>query len=872
MPELLDLQPSPSPDIVSDTEEEGLEQYTWPNGPEPEEVSQSMDTTSLSTTEPTMETPERIGFGKVGLGFMETPEVGNVPAIHGELDGKKCRVLLDSGCGTYAISRSFAESNGIEIVPTPPIPLELAEDTEDERIIRSQTNPLRIQLGAMEAHKSFHVLDRGCHDVIFGSPFFRSYTPQFDWETHHVKIAGENHVMVSPTKTTPPVTVAVVSRAKLKSIIRHDDADAIYVGLLKPTTDNDDSSDDNPPAWITKEYSNVFTEGLPAELPPSRAVDHEIPILPDLAPPFRAIFRLSQSELDILKETIDKLLKEGKINPSTSPYGAPVLFVKKKDGSLRMCIDYRALNSQTVKNCYALPRVDELLDRLYKATIFSKIDLTSGYYQIMIAPHDRYKTAFRTQYGHFEFNVMPFGLTNAPATFQTLMNDVFRDLLDVCVIVYLDDILIYSNNVEDHERHVRMVLERLRKHKLYGKLSKSTFFTTEIEYLGQIVSPGEIRPNPSLVKAIQQFPRPESIKSLQAFLGLVNYYRKFIHDYSTLVVPLTDVLKSQTSNRPIEWTPPMTTSFEMAKQKLSEEPCLKIADPNGEFEVTTDASEDAKAVGAVLTQDGHPIAFESKKLDKHQVNYSVHDKEMRAIMHALDRWRPFLLGKPFKVYTDHRSLVYFKTQANLNARQLRWQEKAADYDMEILYKPGKENHVADALSWIRINILCPIPQKRLQSEIWRHYRTDNSIFPLYKTIQDGRESERFKIEKQLLYYRNDETSDWRLCLPNCQIRDDIIHDNHDAKIAGHPGIIKTYSNIACAYYWPGMAKDIKQHVQECDACQRTKKSNQAPPGLLQPMPIPATPWASVAMDFLGPVPRSTILTKKWMTNDMAERR
>jgi hypothetical protein len=223
--------------------------------------------------------------------------------------------------------------------------------------------------------------------------------------------------------------------------------------------------------------------------------------------------------------------------------------------------------------------------------------------------------------------------------------------------------------------------------------------------------------------------------------------------------------------------------------------------------------------GAVLMQDGHPGAFESKKLDKHQVNFSMHDKEMFAIMHPLDCWRPFLLGKPFKVFMDHHSLVYFKMQANLNQRQLRWQEKAADYDMEILYKPGKENHVTDAVSRIRINILChPIPQKQLQAEIWCHYRTDESIFPTYKIIQDGRESERFKIDQQLLYYRNDETSDWRLCLPNCQIRDEIIYDNYDAKITGHPGIVKTYSNVARAYYWPGMEKDIKKHVQECDAC------------------------------------------------------
>jgi hypothetical protein len=521
-----------------------------------------------------------------------------------------------------------------------------------------------------------------------------------------------------------------------------------------------------------------------------------------------------------------------------------------------MCIDYRALNSQTIKNRYALPRIDELLDRLYEAKVFSKIDLTSGYYQIMITPHSRYKTAFRTRYGHYEFNVMPFGLTNAPATFQTLMNDIFRDLLDICVIVYLDDILVYSNSLEEHDKHLRTVLERSRKHKLYGKLSKSKFFTTEIEYIGHIVSTGKIQPNPTLVKAIRQFLLPESIKSMQSFLGLANYYRNYIDNYSTLVTPLTDVLKSQSSTRPILWTMEMQHSFEMVKQKLSEYPCLKIADPNGDFEVTTDASEEAKAVGAVLTQDGHPVAYESKKLDKHQLNYPIHDKEMCAIMHALDRWRPFLLGKPFKVYTDHRSLVYFKSQTNLNQRQLRWQEKAADYDMEILYKPGKENHVADALSRIQINILCPIPQRKIQDEIRKAYRKDKTLKELRKTIQGGGESVRFRIENGLLYYRNDEYSDWRLCLPRSQLREDIIHDNHNARVAGHPGLTKTYSNIARTYYWPGMAKDIRRHVQECDACQRTKRSNQPPAGNLRPMPIPPKPWSSIAMDFLGPLPKS----------------
>src|SRR5205085_8125498 len=259
-------------------------------------------------------------------------------------------------------------------------------------------------------------------------------------------------------------------------------------------------------------------------------------------------------ELQELRKQLDDLLQDGKISPSTSPYGAPVLFVKKKDSSLCICIDYRALNSQTVKNRYALPRIDELLDQLFGAKRFSKIDLTSGYWQIAIAAADRYKTAFRTHYGHYKFNVMPFGLTNAPATFQSLMNDIFQDMLDVCVIVYLDDILVFSKNDADHKKHVRQVLQQLRENKLYARPSKCTFFTDTIEYLEHVIGPDGIKPNPSLVKAIVTFPQPQTLKELQSFLGLANYYRKFIENYSRIAAPLTDALQKMSISRPVEFT------------------------------------------------------------------------------------------------------------------------------------------------------------------------------------------------------------------------------------------------------------------------------------------------------------------------------
>ena len=300
----------------------------------------------------------------------------------------------------------------------------------------------------------------------------------------------------------------------------------------------------------------------------------------------------------------------------------------------------------------------------------------------------------------------------------------------------------------------------------------------------------------------------------------------------------------------------MQTAFDELKQALTSAPCLALPDPDGEFEVTTDASENAKTIGAVLTQNGHPVAYESTKLNTHQLNSPVHDKEMCAIMHALEHWRPFLLGRHFKIYTDHRSLVHFKTQSNLNQRQLRRQEKAADYDMEILYKPGKENVVADALSRIRINLLCPLPTRSLRRQVIKGYKNS----PLGKLIKEVEKREeptnRYTVENGLLYYRTDEFGSWRLCLPDIPYRETVIHDNHDLAIAGHPGYIKTYSRIARVYYWPNIGKDIRKHVQECDPCQRTKPSNHSPAGQLHPLLIPGRPWESVGMDWLGPLPKS----------------
>ena len=786
------------------------------------------------------------------LGIHERPEELRPPIVYGRINGKMARIMLDSGCSTYVLSTDFAQKNQIPCYSCKPIPVELAVRNAGQFNLDTQTKKLPMEIGTINQSKALYVLPLPGCDAIFGMPFLNGRKLVTNPDQNTISI---NDILLPLAQdSNEPIQISVISRSRLKAEIRKNEITELYLATIKTASDGPDLS--AYPNWIQNEYSDIFLEGLPRGMPPERKVVHDIPLYPDSPPQFRGIFRLSQMELQELRKQLDQLIHDGKISPSTSPYGAPVLFVKKKDGSLRMCIDYRALNSQTIKNRYALPRIDDLLDQLYGAKRFSKIDLTSGYWQIAIAAADRYKTAFRTRYGHYEFNVMPFGLTNAPATFQSLMNDIFRDMLDICVIVYLDDILVYSKNDEDHEKHVRQVLQRLRENKLYARPSKCTFFTDTIEYLGHIVGPDGIKPNPELVKAIFNFPQPRTLKELQSFLGLANYYRKFIENYSRIAAPLTDALQKMSISRPIEFTERMEYAFKALKQALINKPCLQLPDPDSEYEVTTDASEDEATVGAVLMQNGHPIAYESKKLNPHQRNYPVHDKEMCAIMHALDRWRPFLLGQHFKVYTDHRSLVYLKTQSNLNQRQLRWMERAADYDCEILYKPGKENVVADALSRIHISALSSLPNSTIRKEIIKGYQQE-PFRSLIKEVGEKRGTYmRYTIENKLLYYRTDEVEAWRLCLPNTQYRTTVIHENHDLPIAGHPGFVQTYSKIARAYYWPGMSKDIRTHVKKCDACQRTKPSTQPPAGELQPMPIPSRPWQSIGMDYLMSVPKS----------------
>ena len=637
---------------------------------------------------------------------------GQTLAFHSLIHNYVAIVLFDTGATHSFLNEAFVSQNHIPFRSLSETAL--VADGRELKVAGSVM--VKVAFGSFSMNHNFRITNLGYQfDAIFGMDWLTKYKCILDCANHTCKVKKGN---VSHTLSLKPVINQVSSNLHVNFLqLQKEARKGCLLFSVKVDTIPLEDEYDEAMAWnfsnlegevaipqplkpLLSEFNDVFPEEMPKGLPPSRQTGHTIELLEDAKPTFRPLYRLSPFEHEEVRKQVADLLDKGWIEPSSSPFGAPILFVQKKDKSLRMCVDYRALNQQTVKNRYALPRIDDLIDQLSGARFFTSLDLAQGYHQIRVTKEDVPKTAFRTPLGHFQYLVLPFGLTNAPATFQSVMNEIFREHIGRFVLVYLDDILVYSRTSQQHVEHVRCVLEILRKNRFYAKLKKCQFMTNQLLYLGHIIGEQGIRPDPAKLAALEGWKTPMNVQDVRSFLGFGNYFRKFVQAYSSLVLPLTELTKK---DKLFEWSSDCENAFRGLIWNLTNAPVLAIADPQKPYEVVCDAS--GWALGAVLLQDGRPVAFESRKMAPAELNYTVSEQELLAVVYALRTWRCYLEGcKGLVIVTDHKPNSYLTSQDMLSRRQSRWSEFLSRFDYELVYRPGRTN-VADPLSRLRINAI-----------------------------------------------------------------------------------------------------------------------------------------------------------------------
>ncbi|GJX85414.1 putative reverse transcriptase domain-containing protein [Tanacetum coccineum] len=721
------------------------------------------------------------------------------------LNDRYASILFDTSADRSFVSTTF--SSLIDITPTT---LDHYYDVKlaDGKIIGINTIIRGCTLNLLNHPFNINLMpvELGSFDVIVGMDWLAKYHDVIDCAEKIVRIPWGNETLIVHANITSKGTEDRSGEKRLEDVP------------------------------IVRDFPEVFPEELPA----------------------RAPYRLAPSEMKELSEQLQELSDKGFIRPSSSPWGAPVLFVKKKDGSFWMCIDYRELNKLTIKNRYPLPRIDDLFDQLQGSSVYSKIDLRSGYHHLRVREEDIPKTAFRTRYGHYEFQVMPFGLTNAPVVFMDLMNRVCKPYLDKFVIFFINDILIYSKDKEEHEEHLKAILELLKKEELYAKFSKCEFWIPKVQFLGHVIDCQGIHVDPAKIESIKDWASPKTPTEIRQFLGLAGYYRRFIEGFSKIAKPMTKLTQKKVA---FEWGDKQEAAFQTLKTKLCSAPILALPQGAENFIVYCDASH--KGLGAVLMQNEKVIAYASRQLKIHEKNYTTHDLELGAVVFALKIWRHYLYGTKCTVFTDHKSLQHILDQKELNMRQRRWLELLSDYDCEIRYHPGKANVVADALSRkerskpLRVRALVMTIGLDLPKQIL------NAQTEAQKPENLKNEDVGGMIRKDLPKERLEPRADGTLCLNGrswlpCygDLRTVIMHESHKSKYSVHPGSDKMYQDMKKLYWWPNMKADIATYVSKCLTCAKVKAEHQRPSGLLVQPKIPEWKWDNITMDFVTKLPKS----------------
>ncbi|GJX42874.1 putative reverse transcriptase domain-containing protein [Tanacetum coccineum] len=684
------------------------------------------------------------------------------------LNNRYASILFDTGADRSFVSTEF--SSLINIIPTA---LDHDYDVElaDEKIIRVNTiirgctlnflnHPFNIDLMPIEL---------GSFDVIIGMDWLAKY--------HAVSVCDEKIVRI-------PFGNNIL-------IVRGCHVFLAHVPTKKAEDKSEEKRLEDVP--IIQDFPEVFPEDLPG-IPPIQQVEFQIDLIPGATHVARSPYLLAPSKMKELSDQLQELSDKGFIRPNSSPSGAPVLFVKKKDGSFWVCIDYRELNKLTVKNRYPLPRIDDLFDQLQGSSVYSKIDIRLGYHQLRVREEDIPKTAFRTRYGHYEFQVMPFGFTNAPAVFMDLMNRMCKPYLDKFVIVFIDDILIYSKSKKEHEEHLNQ----------------------------------GIHVDPAKIEFIKYWASPKTPKEIRHFLGLVGYYRRFIEGFLKIAKSMTKLTQKKVK---FDWGDKQEASFQLLKEKLCSAPILALPEGAENFIVYCDASH--KGLGVVLMQNEMVIAYASRQLKIHKKNYTTHDMELEAVVFALKIWRHYLYGTKCTVFTNHKSLQQILHQNKLNIRQRRWLELLSDYDCEIRYHPGKANTEVRKL-------------ENLEAE------DVGGMLVGFKGIRKPRKEKLEPRADGTLFLNN---RSWLTCYSD--LRTLIMHESHKSKYSVYPGSNKMYQDMKKLYWWPNMKVDIATYVSKCLTCLKVKDENQKSLGLLVQPEIPQWKWNNITMDFITKLPRTS---------------
>ena len=763
----------------------------------------------------------------------------------GAISGHPLLLLVDGGSTHNFVQQQLVTQLGLSCRTTSPLRVMVGNGQYLE--CHSICEAISVQIQNHNFTVDLHVLPISGANVVLGVQWLKTLGPVLtDYSTLSMQFIHNDQLIT--LQGDPEASLSSMSSSQFRRLCRTQ-PQGLYFQITILANDTPPSSPDTLPpslqALLTK-YAVLFQPS--PTLPPPRPTDHHIHLLPSSTPVNVRPYRYPHFQKQEIELQVESMLQKGLIQPSTSPFSSPVLLVKKHDGSWRFCVDYRALNSLTVKDRFPIPTIDELLDELGGAQCFSKLDLLQGYHQIRMHSEDIPKTAFRTHHGHYEFRVMPFGLCNAPSSFQATMNFIFRPFLRRFVIVFFDDILIYSSSFEDHLRHLDLTFQVLLDNHFVLKKSKCSFGQSQVEYLGHLVSQRGVEPMSDKVAAIVNWPQPHSTRAVRSFLGLAGFYRRFIRGYAMIAEPLV-----KATSDPFRWTPQAQQAFEALKSALSTAPVLSLPDFQEPFTVETDAS--GNGMGAILSQRGHPIAYFSKPFPKKLLRASTYVRELFAITSAVKKWRQYLLGHSFTIVTDHRSLKELLTQVIQTPEQHMYLARLMGFDYQIQYRSGKHNQAADALSRSpdfhpSLSLLLSIPCLTFLEEL-RQQLANNPQYCQRRQdfINSPASYPDFTLSQNFLLYKG------KIWLPReLPLIQTLMQEYHATPMGGHMGVAKTTARLSENFMWPGLRSDVATFVANCTECQFTKYETKRTAGLLCPLPVPFRPWEDLSLDFITGLP------------------